>query len=186
MWRPLFFLLSALACAAGPHVEVRSNEVWIVRDGRAQQVTSDGRAKLQAVLSPSTNRIAYYEQCPQSEDCLTSVVILDLEGRRLKAFHVMAGALSAPIACASILEIWWLSEASIASECHINPSLNEYLETDLVTGKTIKDLLGYGFTASPNRKYVAHVGRLYISLLRLTKAITFTSIRSLCIRFRKG
>ena len=31
----------------------------------------------------------------------------------------------------------------IAAECHINPSLSEYVETDLSTGQSIRDLLGY-------------------------------------------
>jgi hypothetical protein len=158
MERYLFFLLTSISWTAWSQVEIRSDEVWLLRDGEAQQLTSDGKSKLQAVLSPSDNQIAYieYEQCPVSENCLPSVVILDMEGRRLKTFHPMAEGPGKP--CASILGILWLTETSVAAECHINPSLNVYVETDLRSGKTIRDLLGYGFTPSPDRKYVAHVG----------------------------
>jgi hypothetical protein len=159
MWPLLFLLLiSIYSAAARQQVEVRADEVWIITDGQARQLTSDGKSKLQAVLSPSANRIAYYEQCSQSEHCLPSIVILDLEGKRLKAFHPMTQAVSDGEPCGSILNIIWLSETVIAAECHLNPSLSEYVETDLGTQKTISDLLGYGFTPSPDRKYVAHVG----------------------------
>jgi hypothetical protein len=40
----------------------------------------------------------------------------------------------------------------------MNPSLEEYIETDTSTGKNIRDLLGYWFTTSPDAKLVAHVG----------------------------
>ena len=96
MGRRLFFLLTSLAWAAGP----------------------------QPVLSPSANRIAYLEQCPQSENRLKPVVILDLGGRRLKALHPMAEAFSPAKPRASISDLSWVSETSVASECHINPSLS--------------------------------------------------------------
>ncbi len=154
----LFVLLNSLSWAAAPRVEIRNSEVWIVADGQARQLTSDGRSKLQAALSPAADRIAYYQQCPQSEKCLTSVIILDLEGRRLQSFHPIAGADPPPGPCASILDISWRGENAISAECHINPSLSEYIETDLATGKPVEDLLGYGFTPSPDGKYVAHAG----------------------------
>lgn len=155
---PLFFLLLvAVSWAADPQVEVRGNEVWLIANGRTRQLTSDGRSKLQAVLSPSNTQIAYYEQCPQGENCIPSVIILDLQGKRLKTFQPMAGALPPAEPCASILDISWMGENGIAVECHINPSVSEYVETDLGSGKTVKDLLGYGFTPSPDRRYVAHV-----------------------------
>ena len=151
-------LLCSVSQAAEFRVDVRNNEVWLIRDGQARQLTRDGKSKIQAVLSPSAAQIAYYEQCPQGENCLPSIVILDLEGARQKSVPVMAGAVGDPEPCASILRIWWLADATIAAECHRNPSLSEYVETDLRMGKTIKDLLGYGFTPSPDGKHVAHVG----------------------------
>jgi hypothetical protein len=153
----LIFLLCSISWAAEPQVEVRNNEVWLIHDGQARQLTRDGRSKLEAVLSPSANQIAYYEQCPQEERCLPSIVILDLEGKRQRSFHVVAEAIGAPEPCASLLGIYWLSDTRISAECHINPSLSEYVETDLRSGKTVKDLLGYGFMPSPDGKYVAHV-----------------------------
>ena len=156
--RFLPILLPVISWAAGLQVEIRSNEVWLLRGGDAKQLTHDGKSKLQAEVSPSGNRIAYYEQCPQAEHCTPSIIILDLEGRRLKAFQPLAEALPPAGPCASILGFFWLKETTIAAECHINPSLGEYVETDINTGKTVRDLLGYGFTPSPDRKYIAHVG----------------------------
>jgi hypothetical protein len=151
-------LLTSISWAAAPQVEIRSNEVWLLKDGEARQLTSDGKSKLQAVLSPSEKQIAYYEQCPQAENCTPSIIILDLEGHRLKTFQPMAQADSLAEPCGSILDIFWVTETSIGTECHGNPSLSEYVETDLVSGKTVRDLLGLGFAPSPDRKYVAHVG----------------------------
>ena len=151
-------LLGSLALAAGQGVEIRDNEVWTVRNGEAKQLTHDGKAKVEAILSPSGTRIAYYDQCPQGEDCLPDVVILDLEGKRLKSFRPVAGALPPAERCASILNLYWLGENAVAVECHLNPSVSEYVETDLATGKTTRDLLGLGFAPSPDGKYIAHVG----------------------------
>jgi len=150
----VFLVLTSLACAATPQVEVRDSEVWLILNGQARQLTRDGKAKLQAVLSPSGNRVAYYEQCPEAERCTPSVVILDLEGHRMGSFHPKPA--EAP--CASILSITWTEENAIAAECHINPSLNEYIETDVSTGQPTRALLGYGFTPSPDGKKVAHAG----------------------------
>jgi hypothetical protein len=60
--------------------------------------------------------------------------------------------------CSSILNITWLLNAIIAVECHFNPSMSEYIEVDLQTGKNVRDLLGLGFTPSPDSKWIAHVG----------------------------
>ena len=38
--------------------------------------------------------------------------------------------------------------------------MSEYVEIDLSTGQTVRDLVGYDFTVSPNGKDVAHVGLL--------------------------
>src|SRR4051812_6449530 len=81
-----------LFAADNLRVEVIRNEVWITRNpevntGVSKQLTRDEKAKLQAELSSAHDRIAYYEQCPESEHCRPTVVILDLEGRRLQTFQ---------------------------------------------------------------------------------------------------
>jgi hypothetical protein len=153
--RALLALLPLLAWAAAIDVEVRDLEVWLIRDGQALRLTHDGKAKMQAVLSATGDRIAYYEQCPQAEHCLPSVVVMDLAGRRLSSFQPKTAR---DDRCGSILSIAWTGEDAIATDCHINPSLDEYIETDLATGATRRDLLGYWFTPSPDGKRVAHVG----------------------------
>ena len=60
--------------------------------------------------------------------------------------------------CASINWISWTTDEIIAGECHINPSLSEYVETHLPTHKIVRDLLGYDFVRSPDGTHVAHVG----------------------------
>ena len=121
-------------------------------------MTKDGRSKLHAVVSPSEREIAYYEQCPQSENCIPSIVILDLDGQRLKTFRPIGEDDPAPEPCGSSLDIFWLTQTSISALCHDNPSLSEYIETDLISGKTVRYLRGLDFTPSPDRKYIAHVG----------------------------
>lgn len=149
----LLLLLSPLR-AATVEVEIRDSEVWLIRDGKAKQLTRDGKAKLQALLSPGYDRVAYYEQCPQSENCIPSIVILDLSGKRLRS--IQPNADETP--CSSILAIEWAAPGSISAECHINPSLEQYIEIDLATGRNIRNLLGYGFTRSPDGRKVAHAG----------------------------
>ncbi len=160
MWRLLAFilLLPSAGWALQVQVEIRNSEVWIVRGRAAMQLTHDDKAKLQALLSPLKDRIAYYEACPEAEHCIPSIVILDLEGHRITSFQVRGGVPPPESACMSILSILWVGAKAIGAECHINPSLGEYIETDLATGRTTRDLLGYGFTPSPDGKWVAHIG----------------------------
>jgi hypothetical protein len=158
MWQHLCLLVLVLASAAQLRVEVRNSEVWLIRDGQESQLTHDGKAKSQAVLSRTCNRIAYYEECPEAEHCTPAVVILSLEGHRLVTFQPKRQSLPAPEPCASILSIVWVGNHAVGAECHINPSLNEYVETDLSTGQTTRDLLGFDFEVSPDGQRVAHVG----------------------------
>jgi hypothetical protein len=139
-------------------VEVRNSEVWLIRDGQESQLTRDEKAKLQAILAPPQDRIAYFEECPEAERCTPAVVILDLEGHRIVSFQPKRQSLPAPEPCASILSIVWVGNHAIGAECHINPSLNEYVETDLSTRQTTRDLLGFDFELSPDGQHVAHVG----------------------------
>jgi hypothetical protein len=147
-----------LASAVQLRVEVRNSEVWLIRDGQESQLTHDGKAKLQAVLSPAQDRIAYYEQCPVAEHCMPAVVILDLEGHRMLSFQPKHQAVPPPQVCPSIFSIVWAGSHAVGAECHINPSLNEYVETDISTGQVTRDLLGFDFEPSPDGRHVAHVG----------------------------
>ena len=142
-------------------VGVKNNEVWVSKGGRSIQLTHDGRSKLQAELSNRNDRIAYYEQCPQDEGCTPSVIILDLEGRRLQSFTPTIAGFGQTEPCGSILGISWQpSDESIAVECHVNPSVSAYMEIDLKTGRHTRDLAGLGFTPSPDGRWVAHVAPL--------------------------
>jgi hypothetical protein len=152
----LLLFLPLLAGTATPQVDIRDSEVWLTSNGQSKQLTHDGKSKLQALLSPSYDRVAYYEACPQAEHCTPAIVVLNLEGQRITSFQPNQQATGQ--ACASILSITWVGKNAIAAECHINPSLNEYVETDLSTGQAIRNLLGYDFTPSPDAKKVAHVG----------------------------
>jgi hypothetical protein len=158
MWQLLYALVLMQAWTAQLRVEVSNSEVWVLRDGCERQLTHDGKSKLQAVLSPAETRIAYFEECPEAEHCTPAVVILDLEGHRTLSFEPKHQAIPPAEPCTSILSILWVSENVVGAECHINPSLSEYVETDISTGQTTRDLLGFDFTPSPDGKYVAHVG----------------------------
>ena len=158
---PLLFLLVA-TLAWPPHlrVEVRNSEVWLIRDGHEFQLTHDGKSKLQAELSPAQDRIAYYEQCIEAEHCTPTVIILDVEGHRITSFQPRHEAFPPAEPCSSILSIAWVGDNVVSAVCHGNPSMSEYLEIDLSTGQTVRDLVGYNFTVSPDRKEVAHVGQI--------------------------
>jgi hypothetical protein len=157
MW-PTLFVAALLASSAQIRVEIRNSEVWVVRDGREYQLTDDGKAKSQAELSPAQNRIAYYEQCIEGEHCKPTVIVRDLVGHKVTSFQPRHQTVSPAEPCSSILSIAWVGDNVVSVECHVNPSLSEYLEIDLSTGQTARDLTGYNFTVSPDRKEVAHVG----------------------------
>lgn len=176
MRRYIFVLLASVSWAATPQVEIRSNEIWILKDGDARQLTGDGRNKFQAVLSPAGNQIAYYE-CTESENCIPSIVILDPEGRRMKMFQP---------GCASISDISWVTETSIGIVCHITPSENEYLEIDLISEEKVQDLLGLAFTRSPDQKYVAHIGPIEHFLPRSSKSYQLYVDKTVVYPLAKG
>ncbi len=111
---------------------------------------------MQAVLSPSQDRIAYSEQC--TEHCTPLVVVLDLDGRRISSFQPKLQAAGLNDNCASISFIAWVGDTGIGVDCHINPSLGEFVQIDLATGRNSKDLLGFDFTPSPDGRQIAHVG----------------------------
>ena len=165
--RVLFALLgiAPLFSADSVRVDVIHNEVWITRNpesstGVSKQLTHDRKAKIQAELSSALDRIAYYEECPDSEHCKPSVVILDLEGNRLQTFQPHTSAFGSDETCGSILHISWLRGSTIGVECHATPSESLYIEFDLAARKNVRDLVGLDFTPSPDGKFVAHVGPL--------------------------
>jgi hypothetical protein len=137
-------------------VEVRGTELWLVGEGLPRRLTHDGKSKDQPVFSPSRKRIAYVEQC--TGQCAPSVVVLDLEGQRVLSFQPRHQAVPPIEPCSSILSVVWVGDGAIAAVCHINPSLTEYIETDISTGKNTRDLSGLDFKPSPDGKWVAHVG----------------------------
>ncbi len=157
----LVLILLASAAWAQIRVEIRENEVWLIRNEQPKQLTHDGSSKLQVLYSAVFNRIAYYEQCPEAEHCTPSVVVLDPDGNRLQSFNPQTSALDEPSPCASILKISWASaERTIGVECHGSPSGSEYVEIDPSTGKTLRDLAGFGFTPSLFGDHIAYVGPL--------------------------
>jgi len=125
--------------------------------GRTIEIEQFYRRNL-AELSPAQNRIAYYEQCTEAEHCTPTVIVLDLEGHRISSFQPRHQAISPVEPCSSILCIAWLGYNAVSAVCHGNPSMSEYVEIDLSTGQAVRDLVGYNFTVSPNRKEVARVG----------------------------
>ena len=153
-------LLSALACAESPKVEIRNSEVWLLSDGKSLQLTRDGLPKSQALLSPAGGSVAYYQTCPKDPHrirCLPTIVVINRTGSRVSAFRPGRGQLTDP-SCDNLSILGWIGDRIIASQCHINPSLEEYFESDISSGRTTRDLLGYDFTPSPDRKRIAHVG----------------------------
>jgi hypothetical protein len=153
-WLALAISILTKGWAATLQVEIRDSEVWLIRDGRPKQLTHDRKLKSEAALSPSSDRLAYYEGCPEPENCTPAIVILDVAGQRVRSIQPKTDQ----GLCISILALSWAGPGNVAIECHINPSLSEYVEIDAATGRTTRDLLGYEFTRSPDGKRVAHVG----------------------------
>jgi hypothetical protein len=149
MLHALLLLSVTAATAAVPTLEVRGSEIWLVREGQERQLTRDGKPKGSAVLSPSQRQVAYV-------DGSTGIVVIDAEGRRIRSFHP-AAEINSPSPCNAIVDLQWRSEKVLAAECHVNPSVSEYVETEVETGRTVRDLWGYDFVPAPDGKAVAHV-----------------------------
>jgi len=54
--------------------------------------------------------------------------------------------------------VHWAGEAVIGAYCHGNPSMGNYFEVDIATGKVLRSYIGFGFVRSPDYAKVAHVG----------------------------
>lgn len=143
----LFFPLALLA--ADTSVEVRNSQIWLVRGSESKQLTSDSKEKSNAVLSNSGKLIAYQE-CPGAKGCERAVVIIDASGKTVRRIPAATGG------CADLAE--WHGDETLVAQCHMNPSLEEYVEWNAVTGATKRELLGYWFTPSPDGRTIAHVG----------------------------
>jgi hypothetical protein len=152
----LVLLLAFKIATQQVEAQIRNSEVWLIRAGESRQLTHDGKSKVQAVLSPFQDRIAYYEECPVAEHCVPAVVILDLNGLQVGRFRPKSQRHHGP--CMAILSLAWFGEYDIAAECHVSPSSSEYIVTDLTSGQTKRDLLGLWFAPTPNGRAVAHAG----------------------------
>lgn len=86
--------------------------------------------------------------------------VLERTDERLPWQHILIFKRLEVADCASLLSQTRIAPNTVAVECHINPSLNRYVELDISTGKPARELYGYGFTRSPDGKRVAHVGRI--------------------------
>ncbi len=103
--------------------------------------------------SPNASRVASVSV----RDGLPFIAVEDRSGRVIANLHPrLPGASNT--ACASISELEWVGEDAVAVTCHLNPSLNAFVEIEIATGRIRRDLLGYGFTRSPDGSRVAHVG----------------------------
>jgi hypothetical protein len=143
--------------ATRPRVYIENNEVFVdAGAGRpAKRLTSDTAPKSGVALSPSGSLIFYMAGCiGQAQTCPPQIAVVDMEGRRLASFPVMR----TDGACLSFNTVEWIDDARIGVECHINPSLSEYVELDARSGREGGEWLGYWFTWSPDRKQIAHVG----------------------------
>jgi hypothetical protein len=182
----MLFLLPLVAWAGTLHVECRQSEVWLIDDGRARQLTHDGKSKDYAALSPSRSRIAYVESCPQAEQCTPSVVLLDLDGHRVRSFQPTGKAVPPEGPCGSILSMEWTGQGAIATEYHINPSLSEYTETDLSTDENIRDLLAMTLRLRPTASRSHTSDGSFILRRRTLKATICRLTAPRLTRFRKA
>jgi len=121
-----------------------------------------GCAGQDRALSPTGALFAHYTVCSEQNPCTPEVVITNRAGAEVRRFEIRTD--EGP--CASILDVQWAGEDTIAAECHSNPSLDYYYEVSALTGKVLHEYLGYGFVRSPDLAKVAHVGWI-IHLLRL-------------------
>jgi hypothetical protein len=84
-------------------------------------------------------------------------VVQDSNGQIIREFHVVPSGANGS-ACMSILDIVWVSNKSIGAECHLTPSQSEFVETDITTGRVLRDLNGLFFKPSPDGNHIAHLG----------------------------
>jgi hypothetical protein len=120
----------------------------------ALTVAAAGYSGEDRVPSPAGKLFAEYTLCSVQDPCIPEVVVTDRDGSEVRRFEVRND--EGP--CASILDLQWAGEHTIAAECHENPSMSSYREVDVRSGKLVREYRGFGFVRSPDDAQVAHVG----------------------------
>lgn len=145
-------ILLALLAFQQPALQVTNNEIWVMGEGRASaQLTNDGLPKRDPKWSPDGSKIAYASLCREAKSGCPQVIVISPDGTRLTELPgVDLGN--------SIDGFDWLSNERIGIDAHVNPSLGEYRIVDLSTARVVANYLGFWFTPSPDRKWIAHVG----------------------------
>src|SRR5690348_15847130 len=110
-----------------------------------------------AINSPSGKQSASVEYCADmAESCDPAIVINDQQGHTQR-ISLMLGTIAPDQPC-GVQALVWIGDRALGVACHVNPSLNEYVEIELATGRSVRNLTGYDFVPSPDGRQVAHVG----------------------------
>jgi hypothetical protein len=108
--------------------------------------------------SPNGKFIVYGAQESLGENRLSplSVMILDLSGKEIRGFREVPMKKLGDICRQG--SVGWVDDDRVGVECEYNPSGEDYVVLDAVSGKTESEFTGLYFSWSPDRRTLAHIG----------------------------
>lgn len=150
-------------------------QVWLQLDADhpAFQATHDpgGAEHAAPVISPDGKTIVYgVRELVAERPSPLHIVFLDWSGSEVRRFNEV------PIRdfdTCGYGSVEWIDSSRIGVACEFNPSLEFYMVLDAVSGKVLQTFAGLGFTWSPDRRTLAHVGQL----------IHFAVLHDYCVLF---
>lgn len=137
-------------------------QVWlqIDADHPAFQATHDPKGAEHAppVISPDGKTIAYgvMELVGQERLSPLHIVFLDWSGREVRRFDRVPTDEQGGYCGYS--EIDWIDPKRLGIACENNPSLEDYVILDAVSGRVLQRYMGLYFSWSPDRRVLAHIG----------------------------
>jgi hypothetical protein len=152
-------------------------QIWFQLDAdhQAFQATHDphGAEHAAPVISPDGKTIVYGVMEIVAPERLSPLhlVFLDWSGRELRRIDkVPTDELGGTCGYG---EIEWIDSTRLGIACEYNPSLEDYVVLDAVSGKMLQEYTGLYFSWSPDHRSLAHVGPL----------IHFAVLHNYCVLF---
>ena len=144
-----------------PKAYTSNGQVWIQTTASQGpfQATHDGTLKSAPHVSPNGKLIVYDVRESLGENRLSplNVVFLDWSGKEIRRFReVPMKELAADICGYGSVE--WIDDDHVGVACEYNPSGEDYLVLNALSGKVEKEFPGLYFSWSPDHQTLAHVG----------------------------
>lgn len=145
-----------------PKAFLSNGQVWIQTAASEPPLQAthdaDGSFKSDPVVSPSGKLIMYGLRESQGSGRLAplSIVFIDSSAKEIRRFREVPTQKLGGVCGYGHVE--WIGDARIGVRCEYNPSGEDYLVLNAVSGKVEKEFTGLYFSWSPDYETLAHIG----------------------------